>query len=218
MSQRFSLNVNGKNHNVDVDPDMPLLYALRNDVGLNNPHLGCGLSQCGACEGSQLRRYFYERDSLEQCGSAFLGSNARYWNMRLSKHSKKTAGTVVMKSGTMAAAAIIGLVVSGANGFAAEKFQKLSGAQIRMKFVGMEMTDNVHWADVFGQNGNLRSYSMGRKKDGKWWIEKDELCVDRGEDDGGCYQVWLSGKNVEFRREGLPAAFEGVLQRPVPRN
>ena len=49
MSQRFSLNVNGKNHNVDVDPDMPLLYALRNDVGLNNPHFGCGLAQCGAC-------------------------------------------------------------------------------------------------------------------------------------------------------------------------
>jgi len=38
MSQRFSLNVDGKSHNVDVDPDMPLLYALRNDVGLNSPH------------------------------------------------------------------------------------------------------------------------------------------------------------------------------------
>src|SRR5712672_2525098 len=37
MSQRFSLNVNGRSHNVDVDPDMPLLYALRNDFGLNNP-------------------------------------------------------------------------------------------------------------------------------------------------------------------------------------
>jgi nicotinate dehydrogenase subunit A len=49
MSQRLSLNVNGKNHNVDVDPDMPLLYALRNDIGLNNPHFGCGLVQCGAC-------------------------------------------------------------------------------------------------------------------------------------------------------------------------
>jgi aerobic-type carbon monoxide dehydrogenase small subunit (CoxS/CutS family) len=48
MSQRFSLNVNGKNHNVDADPDMPLLYALRNDIGLNNPHFGCGLAQCGA--------------------------------------------------------------------------------------------------------------------------------------------------------------------------
>jgi hypothetical protein len=126
--------------------------------------------------------------------------------------------TVVMPTSAVAATAIVGLLVSGADGFAAEKFQKLGGSQIRAKFVGMEMTDNVHWADVFGPNGNLRSYSMGRKKDGKWWTEKDELCVDRGKDDGGCYQVWLSGKNVEFRREGLPAAFEGVLQSPAPRN
>jgi len=49
MSQKFSLNVNGKNHAIDADPDMPLLYALRNDLGLNNPHFGCGLAQCGAC-------------------------------------------------------------------------------------------------------------------------------------------------------------------------
>src|SRR5262249_15916658 len=115
------------------------------------------------------------------------------------------------KSGAMAAA-IAGLLVSSVDGFAAEKFQKLHGSQIRAKFAGMEMSDNVHWADVFGPNGNLKSYSMGRKTDGKWWIEKDELCVDRGKDDGGCCQVWLSGKNVELRREGLPAAFEGVLQ------
>jgi len=49
MRQKFSLNVNGKVHSVEADPDMPLLYALRNDVGLNNPHFGCGLAQCGAC-------------------------------------------------------------------------------------------------------------------------------------------------------------------------
>ena len=49
MSQKFLLNVNGRDHTVDVDADMPLLYALRNDVGLNNPHFGCGLAQCGAC-------------------------------------------------------------------------------------------------------------------------------------------------------------------------
>jgi len=49
MNQRFSLEVNGKPHTIDADPDMPLLYALRNDVGLNNPHFGCGLAQCGAC-------------------------------------------------------------------------------------------------------------------------------------------------------------------------
>jgi nicotinate dehydrogenase subunit A len=46
---RITLDVNGSSHTVDADPDMPLLYALRNDLGLNNPHFGCGLAQCGAC-------------------------------------------------------------------------------------------------------------------------------------------------------------------------
>ena len=45
----ITLDVNGKQHWVTVDPDMPLLYALRDDLGLNNPHFGCGLAQCGAC-------------------------------------------------------------------------------------------------------------------------------------------------------------------------
>src|SRR5258705_2436308 len=49
MTQKFSLDVNGKTQTVDADPDMPLLYALRNDRGRNNPHFGCGLAQCGAC-------------------------------------------------------------------------------------------------------------------------------------------------------------------------
>jgi nicotinate dehydrogenase subunit A len=49
MNQPFTLNVNGQTHTVHADPDMPLLYALRNDLGLNNPHFGCGLAQCGAC-------------------------------------------------------------------------------------------------------------------------------------------------------------------------
>ena len=49
MAQKFSLNVNGKVHSVEADPDMPLLYALRDDIGLNNPKFGCGIAQCGAC-------------------------------------------------------------------------------------------------------------------------------------------------------------------------
>ncbi len=49
MTQSISLNVNGRVYSIDADPDMPLLYALRNDLGLNNPHFGCGLAQCGAC-------------------------------------------------------------------------------------------------------------------------------------------------------------------------
>ena len=46
---KVSLNVNGRSHSIDVDLDSPLLYALRDDLGLNNPRFGCGLGQCGAC-------------------------------------------------------------------------------------------------------------------------------------------------------------------------
>ena len=41
--------VDGQAVSVDADPTMPLLYALRRDLGLANPHFGCGLAQCGAC-------------------------------------------------------------------------------------------------------------------------------------------------------------------------
>jgi len=45
----FRMTVDGKRVSVNAEPEMPLLYALRNDLGLNNPHFGCGLAQCGAC-------------------------------------------------------------------------------------------------------------------------------------------------------------------------
>jgi isoquinoline 1-oxidoreductase alpha subunit len=44
-----ALNVNGKTHQVDVDPDTPLLWALRETVGLTGTKYGCGIAQCGAC-------------------------------------------------------------------------------------------------------------------------------------------------------------------------
>jgi nicotinate dehydrogenase subunit A len=43
------LTVNGREHQVDADPDTPLLYVLRNDLALNGAKFGCGLGQCGAC-------------------------------------------------------------------------------------------------------------------------------------------------------------------------
>src|ERR1700722_10721268 len=46
---QVSLKVNGKLRTVDTDPTTPLLYVLRNDLELNGPRFGCGLSQCGAC-------------------------------------------------------------------------------------------------------------------------------------------------------------------------
>jgi nicotinate dehydrogenase subunit A len=46
---RIPLKVNGTAHTVDVESDCPLLYVLRDDLGLKNPRFGCGLGQCGAC-------------------------------------------------------------------------------------------------------------------------------------------------------------------------
>jgi nicotinate dehydrogenase subunit A len=45
----YRVKVNGTVHMIEADPDMPLLYALRDNLQLSNPHFGCGLSQCGAC-------------------------------------------------------------------------------------------------------------------------------------------------------------------------
>ena len=45
----ITLRVNGETRTVDVDPSTPLLYVLRNDLGLRSPRFGCGLSQCGTC-------------------------------------------------------------------------------------------------------------------------------------------------------------------------
>ena len=46
---QYTLRVDGQSHTIEADADMPLLYALRDDLGLPNPHFGCGLAQCGAC-------------------------------------------------------------------------------------------------------------------------------------------------------------------------
>jgi aerobic-type carbon monoxide dehydrogenase small subunit (CoxS/CutS family) len=45
----MKLTVNGTDHEVDADPSTPLIYVLRNDLGLKGTKLGCGLEQCGAC-------------------------------------------------------------------------------------------------------------------------------------------------------------------------
>jgi len=64
MATQVTLNVNGTARTVPVDdPQMPLLYALRDDLGLHGPRFGCGLGQCGACtvhiDGKALRSCSY---------------------------------------------------------------------------------------------------------------------------------------------------------------
>ena len=48
-ARRLTLTVDGRDHSFVADPDMPLLYALRNELAKRGPRFGCGLAQCGAC-------------------------------------------------------------------------------------------------------------------------------------------------------------------------
>jgi isoquinoline 1-oxidoreductase alpha subunit len=54
-----TLIINGQSHDLDVEPDMPLLWAIRNEIGLTGTKYGCGVAQCGACtvmlEGKAVR-------------------------------------------------------------------------------------------------------------------------------------------------------------------
>jgi hypothetical protein len=122
-----------------------------------------------------------------------------------------------MKRMTAIAITMLGAVVLASVAEAQEKFQRLTGAQIQARFAGMEVTDEVHWGDVYETNGTLKTYSMGRKTVGKWRVQKNELCLDRGKEEQGCYEVWISEKKVELRRPGSDLSLEGVLQRPADR-
>jgi isoquinoline 1-oxidoreductase subunit alpha len=45
----ISLTINGQSHNIDVEPDTPLLWVIRENVGLTGTKYGCGIAQCGSC-------------------------------------------------------------------------------------------------------------------------------------------------------------------------
>jgi hypothetical protein len=107
-------------------------------------------------------------------------------------------------------------ILTASDALAAEKFQKLNGAQIQAKLVGMEISDESHWGDVYARTGTVTTYSMGHKSVGKWSVRKDQLCIDKGQEaGGGCYEVWLSGNKVELRQPGIELPLEGVLGRPT---
>ena len=119
---------------------------------------------------------------------------------------------------TILVAATLGSISFQVSTIAAENSRKLSGSQIRARFTGMQLTDEVHYRDVYDRDGTLRSYSMGTKKVGKWAVEKDELCLYLNEPDDGCYEVSLAGGRIEMKPSGVGLTIEGVLQTPTDRN
>jgi isoquinoline 1-oxidoreductase alpha subunit len=63
------LNINGKKHRVDVEPEMPLLWVIRDELGLTGTKYGCGVAQCGACtvliEGAPVRSCSYPNSAAQ---------------------------------------------------------------------------------------------------------------------------------------------------------
>jgi hypothetical protein len=126
-------------------------------------------------------------------------------------------GSTAKKQLAAATTALLAVFAFQPPAAAEQKFQKLTGAQIQAKFPGMELTDEANWGEVFERNGTLTITSMGHKSAGKWRIQRDQLCLETGkEPGGGCYEVWLSGRNVELRNQTSSTPLEAVLQKPAP--
>ena len=76
----ITLTVNGKSQPLDVEPDTPLLYVLRDNLALHGPQFGCGLAQCGACtvlmDGKAVRSCIVP---VSKVGPAARSSPSRAW-------------------------------------------------------------------------------------------------------------------------------------------
>src|SRR3546814_5176384 len=84
---KFSLRVNGKQQMVDVDPSTPLLWVLRDHLGLTGTKYGCGIAQCGACkigrdtsELQSLMRISYAVFCLKKTNKTTYNTNNRSIN------------------------------------------------------------------------------------------------------------------------------------------
>lgn len=140
---RFTLNVDGNKHVVEADPEMPLLYALRNDLGLNNPHFGCGLAQCGACtvhvDGEATRSCVTSMDSIRKGAKivtlAGLGTPEKPHPLQKAFVTEQVPQCGYCINGwIMTAAAML------------EKNAKVTDAQIREELAGLKCRCGTHMA------------------------------------------------------------------------
>jgi len=98
---QINLKVNGKDRKVDADSDIPLLYALRDNLGLNGPKFGCGVGQCGACtvlvNGQAARSCITPANSVQ--GKPVVTLEGLGSSTRLSKLQKAFVDTQAVQCG-----------------------------------------------------------------------------------------------------------------------
>jgi hypothetical protein len=91
------------------------------------------------------------------------------------------------------------VAVSSPSAWGAE-FRRLNAAQIRARVVGRDITDDFHWTEYYQRGGALVVTDLGRRRLGRWKIERDMLCLARGPGTAfDCFQVWVSGDEVSLR-------------------
>jgi hypothetical protein len=116
---------------------------------------------------------------------------------------------------TLCAAALMFAFVPPA--YAAERFTKLSGAQIVATLGGMQFTQDGRRRDVYQKDGTLRRDEAGSARLGSWHIRGNEMCVDFGNDgDTNCFEIWLQGNKIVMQRDSednYPS--EGILEKPI---
>jgi nicotinate dehydrogenase subunit A len=105
---RYTLIVDGKTHAIEIDdPEMPLLYALRDELGLNNPRFGCGLAQCGACtvhvDGQSVRSCITPVSAVAERAIttlAGLGTPAKPHPLQTAWPSRSTSAAIASTAGS----------------------------------------------------------------------------------------------------------------------
>lgn len=88
---------------------------------------------------------------------------------------------------------------------ASDRPKRLSAAQIQVGIIGHTVTDEADWSDSYLPDGTLKDTELGRTRQSSWRIKGRELCLTRQTKRPveECYEVWLSGNAVEFRRDGV---------------
>lgn len=99
---------------------------------------------------------------------------------------------------------------------AEEGFKRLNAAEIKKTIVGKTITDGTHWSDKFKPDGTVESIMHGQVQNGRWLVRGGELCLAdshgkaRAED---CFEVWRSGRVIEYRRNGYGFAQGDLVNR-----
>ena len=112
----------------------------------------------------------------------------------------------------MAAAVGVVLMMRSSRAQGAAPFVKLNAAEIRATLVGMDFTDEIHWAIQHFRDGSVKSFHMGTGDTGRWRFEKDVFCVDYVKAQPECHEVWRSGPALQLRRAHDGSVYlEGIL-------